>query len=228
MNLTISDMNARQLLLLEVLWIVLVQLTGMLPLFEPVKALLMFTGIGAAILTPIFWIYSHSQRRVPAPVITQPAVEETVPELPLVSHPVYMERLNSIEEIAKKMKWRQSNIQEFIASCFAGSNITIERYDAIISNSISVLETNAKRARQAVKMFGSDTKPTPERTAILDAYYQDSADIENRLNRIIDELLRMQQKTAMDNSDKLDALLVSLADTTKAYNQSLSKGTIFK
>lgn len=215
-NRTLAQLSVSELVLLELGWILLTTLTSVFIHAQPWRLFLLVFCWIMLVLMPLSWLICRRKKQ-PVPVQKK---TEPVPDLPLSAHPAYMEKLHQIESIAKKMQGRRHDIQEFLNSCFSGSVITRDRYSSIISDSIDVLQINARKARQAVRMFGSETAPTPERLAILDAYLDDSKDLENRLNRIIDELLKMQQKTTLADSNSLDDMLTSLKETAASYTSA--------
>lgn len=147
-----------------------------------------------------------------------PPAKSSIPK-PQRIHPVYQEDLDQLQRHLQNLQDREETVSIFLDDFFQGSNISKSRYTEVLKNARRVLNANYENARKAALLFGNG-EPTPERTEIMDRYVADSADVMNKIERIIDELIKVQQSDVIADGDRLDTLLDDLAVTTSYYQKS--------
>lgn len=133
--------------------------------------------------------------------------------------PVYKERLMALNEFAVDLADRMDSMEYFLDEYFGNSNISKSRYLQVTKDAQKLLENNYKKATQAALMFGTKSKPTPERIQILDNYVNDSQDVADKMEIVINQLVAVQQNDTIRAGDILDASLEELARTTKYYSK---------
>lgn len=131
----------------------------------------------------------------------------------------YQQALNKLKADIDELDEREQTVSDFLDDFFAGSTVSKSRYISVIQSARKNLQTNYEKAQQAVKMFGK-SEPTKERMEILNRYVDDSADIINKVEKVIDELITVQQNDVISDGDTLDGLLDDLARTTSYYQRS--------
>lgn len=124
--------------------------------------------------------------------------------------------LKKLENIKKDAQDRYNSVEALLQEYFGDSAISIARYTDVLTKANDVLEQNYEHANNAVKLFGS-SKPTPARLEILTHYVHDSEDVLNKINQIVDELIRVHQSSSFEKGDVLDARLDELVQTTHYY-----------
>ena len=157
----------------------------------------------------------------------QPQAQESLPPLPktpakmpsaAAMRPEFAKRLAMLNNLRNELESREDSVSSFLDDYFEGSTISKSRYLQVIQNARHVLKTNSDKALQAVKLFGN-ANPTPERIEILDAYVKDSRDVMNGVEKVINELIKVQQSDVLNDGDKLDELLTALTTTTTHYQK---------
>lgn len=130
--------------------------------------------------------------------------------------PEYTKRLDILRKLYSEMTSRQESISGFLQEYFSGSIISINRYESVMNDASKVLWNNYQKASTAVSMFGS-AQATADRLAILDGYVNDSKQTVDKMETIIDELIKIQQQRSFSDYENLDGMLTSLARTTSRY-----------
>lgn len=131
--------------------------------------------------------------------------------------------LKNLENIKKDAQNRYNSVEALIKEYFGDSTISVARYTDVLTKANEVLEQNYEHANKAVQLFGS-SKPTPARLEILTHYVHDSQDVLDKINQIVDELIRIHQSSSFEKGDVLDARLDELVQTTHYYaNKSEEK-----
>lgn len=138
-------------------------------------------------------------------------------------HPVYKQRLTALNEFAVDLAERMDSMEYFLDEYFGNSNISKSRYLQVTKDAQKLLENNYKKASQAAIMFGTKSKPTPERIQILDNYVKDSQDVADKMEIVINQLVAIQQNDTIRAGDILDASLEELARTTKYYSKETTE-----
>lgn len=133
--------------------------------------------------------------------------------------PSYQKALDILKKDIRDIEQRETSVSSFLDDFFAGSTVSKSRYLQTIQNAKQRLETNYEKACQAVKLFGN-SEPTAERMEILNRYVQDSNEIMNKVEKVIDELITVQANDVISDGDVLDGLLDDLANTTSYYQRS--------
>lgn len=134
-------------------------------------------------------------------------------------HPIYQQALDQLAGHMKDLEQREASVSAFLDVFFQGSAISKSRYLSVIQNAKKVLENNYECALRAAGMFGSSL-PTQERQEMMQRYVSDSADVMNKIDRVIDQLIMTQQSDVLSEGDILDSLLDDLAATTSYYQKS--------
>lgn len=182
------------------------------------------------------WIVRFVLSRVTHPsAIASPAASGAIkPDLPKTSqiaengclspdlkklHPIYQEDLKILRRHLEDLQARKAGVSSFLDSFFAGSAISKTRYTSVLQNAEHVLEANYNAAAKAAMMFGNSI-PTPEREQLMDRYVNDSTDVMNKIDGVINQLLKVQQSDVLSEGDTLDVLLDDLAATTSYYQRS--------
>ena len=140
-----------------------------------------------------------------------------LPNVKNVPNPVYQDLLDRLQENIQEVKSGQQEVEKLIDESFEGSVISSTRYKQVMQNAQEVLEKNYQNASQAVALFGSSA-PTQERLAILENYVHDSDEVTKKIDRVVDELLKLRQSNVFESGDELDRRLEELADTTVYYH----------
>lgn len=150
----------------------------------------------------------------------QKPVRTNLPDLKNTRIPAeYAVRLQELYDISEEMQERRQSVSGLLSDFFHDSVISIDRYQSVMNDAAETLKRNYQKASEAVRLFGN-SKVTPERIFMLDTYLNDSKDLMNKMERIIDELIRSQQTEVISDSDVLDPMLDSLAETTSLYRQN--------
>lgn len=134
-------------------------------------------------------------------------------------YPVYQKSLDQLARHMKDLNQRERSVATFLDSFFEDSTISKSRYLSVIKNAKVVLENNYESALRAAGMFGAG-EPTREREEIMQRYVSDSADVMNKIDRVIDQLIVTQQSNQLSDGNTLDALLDDLAETTTYYQRT--------
>lgn len=134
-------------------------------------------------------------------------------------HASYQTALAQLQRDIREMETREKSVSSFLDDFFEDSTVSKTRYLTVLKNAHARMETNYEKAQQAVKLFGT-SEPTKERMEILNRYVQDSSEILKRVDRVINELITVQQNDVISDGDVLDSLLDDLADTTAYYQRS--------
>lgn len=171
-------------------------------------------------------------RRKPANPRTAPRPEKKeMPQLPKVRKSVfspaqipaeYQALLDRLQADKDSVEKRQEAVSKLIDNYFGGSMISAARYKQVMDNAEDVLEKNYENAQMAVDLFGS-SRVTKTRLQIIQNYVDDSSDIIANIDRVIDELLKVQQSSVLENGDLLDQKLNELASTTSYYQTKESR-----
>lgn len=216
-------------LLMMGVWILMAVMMGLAEPYETIPLLggaLMLLAAGAYTLyTIIRWIiYRIARLRKPAPqpsvVQPAPAPNRGIPKSrPVNIHPVYQQDLDQLAAHIRDLEEREAAVSVFLDSFFADSAISKSRYLTVILNAKHVLEANYENALRAAGMFGGSV-PTPERVEIMDRYVSDSADVMSKIDRVINQLIAVQQSDLLADGSVLDGLLDDLAATTSYYQRS--------
>ncbi len=148
--------------------------------------------------------------------VNSSAVKPPLPKIKQAPAPAYQALLDTLQENIQNVQTRQQEVETLIDESFEGSLISSSRYKQVMQNAQDVLEKNYQNAYQAVSLFGSSA-PTPERLAILENYVHDSDEVTKKIDRVIDELLKLRQSYTFESGDELDRRLEELADTTVYY-----------
>ncbi len=166
-------------------------------------------------------IFFHPTRTVTTTIKTTTTTYSSNPPLPTLSPQpdtafVYQTLLKKLQENIQNVESRQEEVDKLIEESFEGSLISSSRYKQVMQNAQEVLEKNYQNAYQAVSLFGSSA-PTQERLAILENYVNDSDEVTKKIDRVIEELLKLRQSNTFESGDELDRRLEELADTTVYY-----------
>lgn len=149
-----------------------------------------------------------------------PKMEVSLPPTPKEKSaqyaPEYKALLQKLKDNIEIVQEREHEVEELIDDSFEGSWISSARYKQVMQNAEEILQKNYQNAAQAISLFGS-SKPTPERLAILGNYVRNSDEITQKIDRVIDELLKLRQSYTFESDDELDRRLEELADTTVYY-----------
>lgn len=138
-------------------------------------------------------------------------------------HKKYKVILKNLENIQKDAQERYNSVEELLQEYFGDSTISIARYTDVLTKANQVLEQNVEHANKAVELFGN-SEPTPARLEILTHYVHDSQDVLDKINQIVDELIRIHQSSSFEKGDALDERLDELVQTTHYYaNKSEDK-----
>lgn len=148
--------------------------------------------------------------------VNSSSLKPPLPKIKQAPAPAYQALLDTLQENIQNVQTRQQEVETLIDESFEGSLISSSRYKQVMQNAQDVLEKNYQNAYQAVSLFGSSA-PTPERLAILENYVHDSDEVTKKIDRVIDELLKLRQSYTFESGDELDRRLEELADTTVYY-----------
>lgn len=155
-----------------------------------------------------------------ASIASSPKLEVPLPptpkEKPIQYAPEYKALLEKLKDNINGIQERQNEVEELIDDSFEGSLISSARYKQVMQSAEEILQKNYQNAAQAVSLFGS-SKPTAERLTILEGYVHDSDEVTQKIDRVIDELLKLRQSYTFESGDELDKRLEDLADTTVYY-----------
>ncbi len=168
--------------------------------------------------------FYHADHTITTTIKTTTTTYSTLPKKPSLPtsslknepNPVYQDLLERLQENIQNVQSRQQEVEKLIDESFEGSLISSTRYKQVMQNAQEVLEKNYQNAYQAVSLFGSST-PTQERLAILENYVHDSDEVTKKIDRVVDELLKLRQSNVFESGDELDRRLEELADTTVYY-----------
>ena len=189
----------------------------------------LFSGGNFICLLALVWLFTRLRKRVsqsnPVSLPQEEEMDDDLPDLPkakpepsAVIRPEYARALAMLKNNLTELESREESVSDFLDDYFAGSTISKSRYLQVIQNAKHVLKTNYEKASQAVKLFGNSV-PTPERLEIMEKYVRDSQDVVNNLERVINELIKVQQSDVLNDGSKLDVLLDDLAATTSYYQK---------
>lgn len=134
-------------------------------------------------------------------------------------HPYYKRNLEQLERDTKVIPRREKAVNGFLEDLFGGSSLTKNRYKQVIDHAQDILEDNYAKAKKAIELFDNQSEPAPERREIIDRYVQDSDDIISSFEKVVNELIRIQQNETLEKGDVLDENLKNLAETTHYYQQ---------
>lgn len=134
-------------------------------------------------------------------------------------HPFYQNALDSLERNTKIIPRRRKAVDGFLDELFGNSVMTKDRYKQVIGHAQQILEDNYEKAKRAIRLFDEDGEPTAERKEIINRYVQDSDDIIQCFEKVVNELIRLQQNQTLEQGDLLDDNLKNLAETTHYYQQ---------
>lgn len=191
-----------------------------------------FTSFFAAFSTVLSWVglictlvllirrRNQNAARLVQP-LSQPQTLKPAPKpaaIPVETAYEYQVLLDRLQENIVSVKARQTAVEKLIDDYFGQSWISSSRYKQVMQSAEDVLAKNYENAAQAVSLFGR-SKPTQARLDILNNYVEDSDDVVANIDRVIDELLKVQQSSTIESGDALDARLEELADTTVYYRQ---------
>lgn len=167
------------------------------------------SGIGRRIPAPKTRTISISRKKKPASL---PKVSKKIPV-------EYQTRLDQLQKYSVDLKERQSTVSEFLDDFFGQSEISKARYKNQIQEAINLVDRNLRKGTQAVKIFG-DSTVTEQRIEILDNYVEDSRDVHDKVEHVIDALIIAQQNNDIKDGDLLDERLEELASTTAYYQKN--------
>lgn len=206
---------------------------AMLGIAEPYQSFIMVSSVmmlslmeAWTLYTIIRWILYRIFKNKPAKTISpasQPAPSpgRSVPKSrPVQIHPVYQQDLDELASHIRDLDEREAAVSVFLDSFFADSVVSKSRYLNVIHNAKHVLEANYENALRAAGMFGGGV-PTPERVEIMDRYVSDSAEVMNKIDQVINQLICVQQSDQLADGSVLDGLLDDLAATTSYYQRSI-------
>lgn len=143
------------------------------------------------------------------PAVKKPKTRKKMPQ-------EYAVILKALENAKKDAQERYVHVEDLIEEYFGDSRISVARYTDVLQKANDVLDENYQNAARAIDLFGSSI-PTPARLEILNNYVHDSQDILNKIDRIVDELIRVHQSSSLDEGDFLDQRLDELVETTHQY-----------
>lgn len=193
--------------------------SGLTILFTLGSILLSWIGL---ILTIVHMARGRRQIQTPAASSVKPDLPEIrrQPSAALRRSPAkeYQQLLARLSENIDCVSARQKAVEKLIDDSFGASLISSSRYKQVMQNAQDVLKKNYENASQAVALFGS-SRPTQARLAILQNYVDDSDDVVANIDRVIDELLKLQQSSTIESGDALDSRLEELASTTVYYQK---------
>ncbi len=136
---------------------------------------------------------------------------------PDVQHPFYTNALHELEEDIEIISSRKDKVYQLLEELFGASRITIERYRQVIDYSEETLKKNLREARKAISLFDDKAVPTPDHKQIIQKFVDNSHDIIESFEKVVLELLELQQNKTFSASDHLDENLDELARTTRYY-----------
>ncbi len=135
-------------------------------------------------------------------------------------HPFYVKALSDLKKDIEVISSRKEKVFALLDDLFGGSTITIDRYRQVIDYSEQTLKKNLKEAEKAISVMDARQIPTPEHKAIIENFVSNSHDIVESFEKVVLELLELQQNRTLDASDHLDENLDELARTTRYYRES--------
>lgn len=132
----------------------------------------------------------------------------------------YEKKLRKLQSLARYYQSSQEKIMEMVEEHFFGSSLTVRRYLDTIEAGRKTVESNYEEARKAVELFEPGSKPTPQRTALLDSYIESSCALLDKLAEIETSLAEMRQESSKKKQKYAGEDLEELASTAKYYAES--------
>ncbi len=136
---------------------------------------------------------------------------------PQIPHPFYTSSIQELENDIQVISSRKDKVYQLLDDLFGNSKITITRYRQVIDSSEKTLQMNLNEAKKAINLFDEYAVPTPEHQAIIQKFVDNSEDIVESFEKVVLELLELQQNRTFSASDHLDENLDELARTTRYY-----------